>query len=79
MNRRAFLRLLGLGSVAVAVAPTVLEALTCAPAAPPPLAFSSTAFMRAFDPMDAALVNRFDVLYGFGCMAPQMACRIEGA
>lgn len=88
MNRRQFLRALGIGAGALAVAP-LLPALP-APA-PPALAFHPKAFqflmdpqtgvslrfIQQFDALAAREVQRMDVLFGVAPMS-DLQCRIQG-
>ena len=70
MNRRRFLQaLVAVPAAAVAAAQK---------ASTPALAFHSKAFVSMFNPNgDTARIERMDVLYGWGCVAPGTACRIE--
>ena len=77
MNRRSFLRRLG----AVAVALTLARHLPGI--APEPLALPmpqddgiSIRFIREFDVTGP--VHRFDILYGFGTVQPNLAVRVQG-
>lgn len=87
MDRRAFLRRLGFGTVAAAAAATGvldLERLLWVPGEKqifiPPLKLRdlgiSIRFIREFDPASARLVNRMDFLFGYPTIRPDLACRV---
>lgn len=71
MNRRAFFAR-ALGGVAAAVAIPFLPK-------PAPLPSVSLRFIKTFDAAAFAYPCRFDVLYGFATVRPELACRVEGA
>ena len=75
MNRRDFIRALGIGAGAVALAPV----LPFVPAPPvehlfKPLKLHPDAFKMLFNPP-----IRMDVLYGVGVMHPDHQCQVMGA
>lgn len=69
MNRRAFLRALGLGAGAVVAAP-VLQFI---PVPKPKPEGVSIRFIRQYKV--SGDVSRMDVLYGFGTLRPELAAR----
>lgn len=73
LNRRAFLQRLGLAGVAVAAAPLLKFLPT-----PAPVPVSVPIAVRMVQQWDVAAlpVQRFDVIYGWATLQPQLACRI---
>lgn len=72
MNRREFFqRTFGAAAVAV-VAPFLPK--------PKPQfkrdAFQSIRFVKCFDVQTASQIHRLDILYGFGTLRPDLACRV---
>lgn len=72
MNRRSFLRRLG----AVVVGLTLARELPGIAPAPPKVAFDPKAFMAAFH--GDIPPTRFDVIYGWGAIRPDLAARVIG-
>lgn len=91
MNRRDFLRRLTVGGVAAATAArewpfrvfSFPQEIKIAPIlyAPTPYPPIRIRFIRNFDPAQAKMVNRWDVLYGFMKLEenPRYLCDISGA
>lgn len=69
MNRRRFLKALGIGVGAVALAPV----LPLVPAVPPPLRGD---WFAATKDVPVQRVPRMDILYGYAVLRPELACRV---
>ena len=72
MNRRTFLRALGIGAGTVALAPVLPFVPAPVEHLFKPLMLHPDAFKMLFNPP-----IRMDVLYGVGVMRPDLACRLE--
>lgn len=93
MNRRHFLRALGIGAagltLAAAVPEAVLEALapsvhrTYFDLGGPPRNIAdkdvgiSIRYVKEFDPNSGLYVARMDLMYGWAALRPELACRIS--
>ncbi len=67
MNRRKFLKAIACGAVATALVPVVAEAVVD----PFPAVVAESMSVHVVE-----TAMRFDVLYGFACISPSVACRI---
>lgn len=67
MNRRGFLAL-------AALAPFARAIVALKP--PPPKLNLSIRYIRQFDAVSCRYVDRFDVLYGYAMLRPDLACQI---
>lgn len=76
MNRRAFIRLLGVGAAGLAVAPLLPVA---APAVVAPALSTSQRFIQHYDVSTDLMVSRMDVLYGYGTLHPNYGIRVVSA